>query len=90
MLNSLKKHSSAANKIISKAESLPHVIFNRTINTFMTTNNLKSVEQSVTDEILEGNAGAIADLMHTNLGVNHDIALGMVGMLKNDPLIILD
>lgn len=90
MLNSLKKHSSVANKIISKAESLSNMMFNRAINTFMITNNLHSVEQSVTDEILKGNAGAIADLIHINLGVNHDIALGIVGMLKNDPLIILD
>jgi hypothetical protein len=90
MVQSISKKNKDVANIINQAESLPQVMFNKAINAFMSSNNLRSVPRSVTDEILNGNAGAVAKMLNTNIGVDYNISLGLVGMLKNDPAVIID
>jgi hypothetical protein len=52
--------------------------------------NQPKIGRDLTDKILKGNAGAIATLMNRFYGIDNNIALGLVGTLKNDPVIILD
>ena len=85
-----KKANKAHDELVDKLEAMPQLIFNKAINTFMRMNNHPAVAKEVTDEILKGNAGAIATVLHQNCGLDYAIGLGIVGILKNDPVIILD
>jgi hypothetical protein len=90
MIENFQNKYSDVSKIISQAESLPQSMFHKAINAYMGANNLQSVDKSVTDEIMNGNAGAIATLLNNSLGIDYSIALGLVGVLKDDPIVILD
>jgi hypothetical protein len=90
IIKSFKSKNVDVLKIISKAESLPQSMFHIAINTFMGKCDLQSVDRSVTDEIMKGDVGAIVRLLNENFGIEYSIALGLIGMLKNDPIIILD
>jgi hypothetical protein len=90
MIQSFQNKHVDVSKITSQAKSLTHSLFHKAINTYMGANNIQSVDRSVTDEIMNGNAGAIATLLYNSLGINYSIALGLVGVLKNDPIVILD
>ena len=52
--------------------------------------NLHSMEKNVTDGILEGDAGSIAMLLHTSCGVEENISLGLVGMLLQDKMVVIN
>jgi hypothetical protein len=90
IIKSFKSKNVDVLKIINKAESLPQSMFHIAINTFMGKCDLQSVDRSVTDEIMKGDVGAIVRLLNENFGIEYSIALGLIGMLKNDPIIILD
>jgi hypothetical protein len=90
MIENFQNKYSDVSKIISQAESLPQSMFHKAINAYMGANNLQSVDKSVTDEIMNGNAGAIATLLNNSLGIDYSIALGLVGVLKDDPIVIMD
>ena len=91
MLESIqKKANKAHDELVDKFETMPQLVFNKAINTFMRMSNHPAVDKEVTDEILKGNAGAIAKMLHQNCGLDYAIGLGLVGILKNDPVVILD
>ena len=79
-----------ANLIARSVELATQRLFNQSINSFMKLNNLQTVEKDVTDGILEGDAGAIAMLLHRSWGVDKNIWLGLVGMLLQDNLVVLN
>ena len=65
-------------------------LFWQAINSFMKMNNLPNIEKDITDGILEGDAGAIGMLLHKSWGVDKNISLGLVGMLLQDNLVVLN
>ena len=85
-----KKANKAQDELVDKFETMPQLVFNKAINTFMRMNNHPAVDKETTNEILKGNAGAIAKMLHQNCGLDYAIGLGLVGILKNDPVVILD
>ena len=62
----IKKQDTSSDSMMSNNNNLSQVMFHRSINKFMQDNDLPNVEKSLTDEILQGNAGAISTLMHEN------------------------
>jgi len=62
----LQKQNSTLGDIMSVTNNLPQIMFHRGVNIFMIANNHQSVERSLTDEILQGNASAISNLLHKN------------------------
>ena len=88
LYDSIQKNSDLS-KVARQVESIPQMLFNKAINAYMSANNHPIVERNITDEILQGNAGAIANLIHKNWGIDYNISLGLVGLLKNDPVILL-
>ena len=85
-----KEKEKLASLIAKPVEIEAQKVFNQAINSFMKLNNLPSLEKEVTDGILEGDAGAMAMLFHTNLGVEKSISIGLVGMLVQDNMIIMN
>ena len=85
-----KEKEKLANLIARPVELATQRLFNQAINSFMKLNNFQTVEKDVTDGILEGDAGAIAMLLHRSWGVDKNIWLGLVGMLLQDNLVVLN
>lgn len=56
----------------------------------MKMSSLPAVDKEITDGILEGDAGSIAMLLHNSWGVEKNISLGLVGMLVNDNMIVMN
>ena len=65
LYDSIQKNSDLS-KVARQVESIPQMLFNKAINAYMSANNHPIVERNITDEILQGNAGAIANLIHKN------------------------
>lgn len=59
-----KEQEKLANLIARPVELVTKRLFNQAINSFMKMNNLPNVDKDITDGILEGDAGAIAMLLH--------------------------
>ena len=90
-LSTIEKEKEKLISLISKPiEMTSQRLFYQSINSFMKLSGLPSVEKEITDEILEGDAGAIAILLHSSWGVEKNISLGLVGMLINDNMIIMN
>ena len=85
-----KEKEKLANLIARPVELATKRLFNQAINSFMKLNNLPNVDKDITDGILEGDAGAIAMLLHKSWGVDKNISLGLVGMLLQDNLVVLN
>ena len=85
-----KEKAKLVNLILRPVEATSQRLFNQAINSFMKLNGLNSVEKNVTDGILEGDAGSIAMLLHTSCGVEKNISLGLVGMLLQDKMVVIN
>jgi len=64
MMETIGKQNSGLAKALDNIGSIPEIMFNRAINTYMTLNNQPKIERALTDKIMEGNAGAMASLLH--------------------------
>ena len=73
MLETIQKQNSDLANVIQHIDEVPQMIFNKGINTYMSMNNQPKVDRTLTDRIMEGNAGAIATLMNTNCGIDPNI-----------------
>ena len=67
----------------------PQSCFYKTLNDRLIEGNYNRVSRRTTDEIMKGNAGSIVDYLSTNLVIDKTVALGLVGILMNDPWTIL-
>jgi hypothetical protein len=75
---------------IDSITSLPEVFFNQALNKFMSVNDLPSVEREISNEILKGNITAIVGLLQNNCGIDECISLGLIGIIMDDNLMIVD
>ena len=64
--------------------------FKRELNNYMEVNNYTIVDEERVDLIIKGDAEAILQIISKNHGVNSSIALGILGMIAEDPYLILD
>ena len=85
-----KEREKLVNLLLRPVEAISQRLFNQSINSFMKLNGLSTVDKNVTDGILEGDAGSIAMLLHTSCGVEKNISLGLVGMLLQDKMIVMN
>ena len=90
-MSNIQKEKEKLVSLISKPiEMATQRLFYQAINSFMKLSGLPNVDKEITDGILEGDAGAIAMLLHNSWGVEKNISLGLVGMLINDNMIIMN
>ena len=85
-----KEKEKLVNLILRPVEAISQRLFNQAVNSFMKVNSLPSVDKNITDGILEGDAGAIAMLLHTSCGVEKNISFGLVGMLLQDKMVVMN
>ena len=83
-------NKSDLSKGLDEVDSLPKVLFNKATNAYMSANDHPQVERAITDQILDGNVGALATILHKHLGIDYAVCLALIGALKNDPVIIWD
>ena len=90
IFDTIQKQNTDLSKALFEAGNAPQVLFHKAINVFMTNKGHSIVDRSITDEILQGNASAIASMLHKNLGIDYTLGLAIVGLLKEDPVVIID
>ena len=78
------------NEIINQAENLKLNAFEKILNCYMKVRNLQSIDRDVWNEIMKGNGRALIHLINVNFGVDYTISLGLLGVLRNDPILALD
>ena len=90
----LKSYEREKEKLVSlilrPVEEISQRLFNQAINSFMKMNSLPEIDRNITDGILEGDAGAMAMLFHTSLGVEKNISLGIIGILLQEKLVVMN
>ena len=89
IFNNIKKNP-ALEFITDNVESLPQIAFNKAINSFFIANGMKRVDRNITDEILNGNYSALSKTLEVSLGISPIISEGMIGILMNDEVLIMD
>ena len=65
-------------------------VFYHAVNASVKEFNLAPVEKEVTDSVLEGDTGAISLLLNKIWGVDKNISLGLIGLLLNDQVLVLN
>ena len=65
-------------------------VFYHAVNASVKEFNLAPVEKEVTDSVLEGDTGAISLLLNKIWGVDQNISLGLIGLLLNDQVLVLN
>jgi hypothetical protein len=90
MMNAVKNKTKSLGIEFDSFTSLPEVFFNKALNKFMTSNDLPPVEREISDEILKGNITAIVGLLQNNCGIDECISLGLIGIIMDDNLMIVD
>ncbi|CAI2372474.1 unnamed protein product [Moneuplotes crassus] len=89
LVNSLNNNERIS-KIVDTVDDLPQATFNTAVNVFLSINNLEKVDREVTDKILTGNVRALASVLQTSFMIPSEISQGIIGMLLNDPLLIIN
>ena len=89
LVNSLKNNERIS-KLVETVDDLPKVTFNTALNVFLSLNNLEKVDREITDKILAGNVGALASVLQISFMIPPEISQGIIGMLLNDPLLIVN
>jgi hypothetical protein len=90
LIETIQKENSNIGEILESLETLPKMNLYRKLNYFMNANKFPSVDKSLVNEVLNGNLGAVVDIMHRNWGINYNVAVGLAGLLKKDPVVILN
>lgn len=73
MLETIQKQNSDLANVVQHIDEAPQMIFNKAINNYMSMNNQPKADRTLTDRIMEGDAGAIATLMNSNCGIDPSI-----------------
>jgi hypothetical protein len=88
LVNSINNNE-IISKIIETADDLPKVTFNTAINAFLEMNHLQKLERNITDEIMKGNVDSLAIVLESSFMIPPEVSKGIVGMVIDDPLLIL-
>ncbi|CAI2364557.1 unnamed protein product [Moneuplotes crassus] len=84
------RENSRMKGILEQVENLPQITFNKAFNVFMELNDYPIVNRDLTDEILNGNGGVLVQVLNTNMGIDENVSLALVGIVMNDTSLILE
>jgi hypothetical protein len=90
LIDKIQKESSSITSLLESFETIPKRDFFKKLDSFMKKNKFPPVTKDQVSSIIGGNIEMIANIMHKNWGIDYKIAWGLVGLLANDPIIILN
>ena len=90
MTNFEREKVKLANLMIKPVTGITQKMFYQAINGFMKEFNLPQIEKEITDKILEGDVSEIVLLFNKACGVDKNISLGLVGLLLNNQIMIMN
>lgn len=91
LVETLEKQNANLTKVLEQpVKKIMKDVFNRSLNMVMDMHNLPRVDKDSTDEIIEGNGGSVAKMFNKSFGIDYHICLGIVGLLNEDPAVIIE
>lgn len=91
LMDRMKKELAKISKLRNPpVEEHTRIQFHKALVSYMEKNNYPSVSKDATDSILDGDMGMLIGMMNKNCGIDENVALGLIGWLKQDQIIILD